>query len=93
MHDDSIHLFPRFAGDSWKVRKADKFSLETSSKPNCIKKPIKRMDMFSVNVFSFFSGNCFHVFSLTVFAFASAGSALQALGAAERARDEAPKPA
>ena len=37
----------------------------------------------------FFSGKVFHVFSPTVFAFASAGSALQALGAAERAGDEA----
>ena len=37
-----------------------------------------------------FSGNLFHGFSPTVFAFASAGSALQALGAAERAGDEAP---
>ena len=64
MHDDSIHLFPRFAGDSWKVRKADKFSLETPSKPNCIKKPIKRMDMFSVNVFSFFPEIVFTFFPL-----------------------------
>ena len=39
--------------------------------------------------FIFFSGKVFHVFSPTVFAFASAGSALQALGAAERAGDEA----
>ena len=38
-----------------------------------------------------FSGNLFHAFSPTVLAFASAGNALQALGAAERAGDEAPK--
>ena len=48
------------------------------------------MDIF--RDFSYVSVN-FHVFSPTVFAFASAGSALQALGAAERAGDEAPKPA
>ena len=35
----------------------------------------------------------FQVFSPTVFVLASAGSALQALGAAERAGEEAPKPA
>ena len=43
----------------------------------------KWMDIFRI----------FSRFSPTVFAFASAGSALQALGAAERAGDEAPKPA
>ena len=46
-------------------------------------------------VFRFFSYFVcfFNVFFSTVVAFASAGSALQALGAAERAGDEAPKPA
>ena len=50
------------------------------------------MEIFSRNLFQVFSGICF-TFSPTVFAFASAGSALQALGAGERAGDEAPKPA
>ena len=53
----------------------------------------KGLIVFS-GMFFFFRFFCFfHVFSPTVFAFASAGSALQALGAAERAGDEAPKPA
>ena len=47
--------------------------------------------IFSMNFQTF--RKCCHVFSPTVFAFASAGSALQAPGAAERAGDEAPKPA
>ena len=44
-------------------------------------------------VFSMIFLYVFHVFFPTVFVFVSAGSALQALGAAERAGDEAPKPA
>ena len=48
--------------------------------------------VFSV-CFSSFSVLFFMFFPLLFFAFASAGSALQALGAAERAGDEAPKPA
>ena len=48
------------------------------------------MDMLSGNVFfQVIFRIFFHVFYPTVFAFASAGSALQALGAAERAGDEA----
>ena len=54
------------------------------------------MDIFPL-FFQAFSGNWFTLFPLLLllllFAFASAGSALQALGAAERAGDEAPKPA
>ena len=54
----------------------------------------KWMDIFPL-FFQAFSGNWFTLFPLLLllFAFASAGSALQALGAAERAGDEAPKPA
>ena len=54
------------------------------------------MNMFSGTVV-FFPGIVFTrfplLFFLLFFALASAGSALQALGAAERTGDEAPKPA
>ena len=53
----------------------------------------KWMDIFPVIILSVFPDMFFHVFSRTVFAFASAGSALQALGAANGAGDETPKPA
>ena len=59
---------------------------------------VERVDIFPGNFFQIFSGNFFPFFSPTAFvlfffALASAGSAFQALGAAERVGDEAPKPA
>ena len=59
--------------------------------------PKKRVDIFPGNFFQIFSGIFFHFFPycfcFVFFALASAGSAFQALGAAERVGDEAPKPA
>ena len=61
-------------------------------------RPSVWVDIFPGNFFQIFSGNFFHFFPLLLlfcffFASASAGSAFQALGAAERVGDEAPKPA